>query len=444
MGDIPREDGQAYPSALRANVTLGLLFVAYIFSFLDRQILSLMVGPVRASLQISDFQMSLLQGFAFSIFFVVAGVLIGGLADRHRRTWIIAAGILLWSLMTMASGFANSFVILLIARMGLGVGEAALAPAGFSLLADSFRPKHLVRATSIFTLGSLLGGGLAFFFGGALIDYLSQTPRPLQIGDLEPWQMAFICAGLPGLLLVPALMLLPEPARRGPLVGSRQSFADTVGYLWTRRRDFGPFYVCSGLLAIANYGGLTWFPTHMMRNFAMGPLEAGALLGTVQLIGSIIGALGGGALTEILQRRGMADAHLRTIAVSSLGIALGLCAPLMPNVPATLVLWSLAIICLSAYFGSVVAALQLLTPNNLRASNSAMLLVVVSLSGLAIGTALIGAVADLVFPGQVGGIGRALAVVAVPAALISAIVAIRALPVFARSIAGASMASESQ
>src|SRR5690606_27933664 len=108
-GDILREEAAAYPSALRANVTLGLLFVAYIFSFLDRQILALMVGPVRASLHISDFQMSLLQGFAFSVFFVVAGVMIGRLADRYRRTWIIAGGILLWSLMTVASGFAGSF-----------------------------------------------------------------------------------------------------------------------------------------------------------------------------------------------------------------------------------------------------------------------------------------------------------------------------------------------
>lgn len=437
-----QKDMAAYPSPLRANVTLGLLFIAYIFSFLDRQILSLMVGPVRASLNISDFQISLLQGFAFSVFFVIAGVIIGRWADRYRRTWIIAGGILLWCLMTAASGFANSFLILLIARVGLGVGEAALAPAGYSLLADSFRPMHLVRATSIFSLGSLLGGGIAFFVGGALIGYLSQTPRPLQIGTLEPWQMAFICVSLPGLLLVPALLLLPEPVRRGAFVGSNKSFLETLAYLWANRRSYGPFYVCSGLLGIANYGGMTWFPTHMIRNFSMGPLEAGALLGTIQLVGSVIGTLAGAALTEFLQRRGCADAHLRTIVVASLGIALGLCAPLMSGIPATLILWSFAVICLSAYFGSVVAALQLLTPNNLRASNSAMLLTVTSLCGLAIGTALIGAVADLAFPNQPAGIGRSLAIVAIPAALVSAVMAIRALPHFAQAVGDSAASGE--
>lgn len=434
--DWPKDDeATPYPSPLRANLTLALLFVAYIFSFLDRQILSLMVGPIRASLGISDFQMSLLQGVAFALFFVFAGVVIGRLADRHRRTWIIAGGILLWSLMTIASGFANSFLFLFVARMGLGVGEAALAPAGFSLLTDSYRPQHLVRATSIFSLGSLLGGGLAFFVGGALLAFLSQTPRPIQIGTLEPWQMAFILAALPGLLLVPALLLLPEPVRRGPIIGTRKSLGETLRYLWARRLDYRPFYLCSALLGIANYGGLSWFPTHMIRAFGMGPLEAGTILGTIQLAGSVAGAASGAALTEYYQRRGHADAHLRTVVAASAGIALGLCAPLMPTVGATLVLWTIAIICLSGYFGSVVAALQLLTPNDLRASNSALLLMVVSLCGLAVGAALIGAVADLVFPGQPAGIGRSLAAVGIPAALLSMTIALRSLRHFARTVA---------
>jgi MFS family permease len=426
--------GVQYPIAFRANLTLGLLFVAYIFSFLDRQILSLMVGPVRASLHITDFQMSLLQGIAFSLFFVMAGVIIGRMADRYRRTWIIAAGIFLWCLMTAASGFAPSFLLLFIARTGLGVGEAALAPAGFSLLSDSFRPDRLVRATSIFSLGSLLGGGMAYFIGGALIEWLSQTPRPFQIFDLEPWQMAFICASIPGLLVVPALLMLPEPPRLGLTDEPKQTLREALAYLWLRRHIYTPFFACSALLGISNYGGLAWFPTYIMRNFTMGPLEAGSILGIIQLTGSIAGAVIGAGMTEYFQACGRSDAHLLTVFVMSVGIAAGLCACFMPNVPTTLILWTLAIVCLSAYFGSIMAALQLMTPNSIRASTSAILLMISSLCGLGLGTALIGAVADLFFADRPYGIGYALAIIAIPSALLSAAVARRFAPNFAEVV----------
>ncbi len=427
--DPPPPDGEglSYPSPFRANLTLALLFVAYIFSFLDRQILSLMVDPVRRSLDITDFQMSLLQGFAFSIFFVIAGVVIGRLADRYRRTWIIAGGILLWSLMTAASGFAGSFMVLFIARIGLGVGEAALAPAGFSLLSDSFRPSRQVWATSIFSLGSLVGGGLAFFVGGALIEYLSQTPRPFQILDLEPWQMAFICASLPGLLLVPALFMLPEPDRLGSVSGTSQSLRQTVRYLWSRKNEYAPFFACAVLLGIPNYGGLAWFPTHMIRAFNMGPLEAGSTLGAMLLAGSILGALSGAALTDFLRRRGYRNPHLRTIATMSVGIAIGLGASFMSTVGATLALWAIALFCMSAYFGIVMAALQTMTPNEMRASTTAILIMVMSLCGMGLGVALIGAVSDIFFADVPAGIGRSLAIVAIPAALLSAAVAIRGM-----------------
>ncbi|MDB5713972.1 MAG: hypothetical protein JWO15_1369 [Sphingomonadales bacterium] len=422
-----------YPSTIHANLTLALLFLAYIFSFLDRQILALMVGPVRASLHITDFQMSLLQGFSFSLFFVAAGLAIGRMADRYRRTWIIAAGIFLWCLMTAASGFATSFLLLFIARMGLGVGEAALAPAGFSLLADSFKPNRLVRATSIFSLGSLLGGGFAYFIGGAMIEWLSQTPRPLNILNLEPWQMAFVCASIPGLLIVPAVLMLPEPPRLGLLDEPRQTLSEALAYLWARRGIYMPLFACSALLGIANYGGLAWFPTHLMRTFAMGPLEAGSILGLIQVTGSIVGTLVGAGLTEYFQSHGRRDAHLLTVTIMSLGIAAGLCACFMPDIAGTLILWSIAVVCLSAYFGSIIAALQLVTPNSMRASTSAILLMISSLCGLGLGTALIGAVADVFFADRSYGIGYALAIVAIPAALLSAAVARRYRSNFAQA-----------
>ncbi|MDB5714007.1 MAG: transporter [Sphingomonadales bacterium] len=424
---------EAFPSARRANLTLALLLIAYIFSFLDRQILSLMVAPIRATLGINDFQVSLLQGLAFALFFVTAGLVLGRLADRFRRTWIIAAGIFLWSMMTIACGFASSFSMLFLARVGLGVGEAALAPAGFSLLADSFPPGRLVRATSIFSAGALLGGGLAFFVGGALIDYLGQMPPPLIIGNLQPWQIAFVVVAIPSLLLVPILLLIPEPARGGG-TQAPVKLADLITYFWNRRADFAPFYLCTGLLSILNYGGLSWFPTHLIRTFDLSPGRTGVLLGAIQLVGSLIGAVGGAALTEYFQRRGRKDAHLRTVVVVALAAAVGFTAPFMPTLETTLIVWSFAIVTLGAYFGSIIAALQLMTPNNMRGANSALVLMFSTLIGLAVGTSLIGGLADIAFAGRPSGIGYSLACLGIPLALVTAVVAARGLPNFARVV----------
>ncbi|WP_404478627.1 MFS transporter [Novosphingobium sp. BL-52-GroH] len=424
------KDPEAFPSRARANLLLAVLLMAYICSYLDRQILAMMVGPVRNALHISDFQISLLQGFAFALFFAFAGLPLGWLADRLRRTWIIAAGMLLWSLMTIACGFASSFTMLFAARMGLGIGEAALAPAGFSLLADSFNERKLVRATGIFVMGGLLGGGIAFFVGGYLINFLSSNPPPLAIGELEPWQLAFIVVSIPSLLLVPILLLLPEPPRRGERVAAKSIF-QTLNYLWYRRRDYAPFYLTVMLLGVANYGALAWFPTHLIRQFGLNVAQVGAWLGAIQLIGSIAGTLAGAALTGYFIRKGRSDAHLRTIMVISCIVVVGMTAPLMPSWQAAVVMWFVAMFGFSGHFGSNVAAMQMMTPNELRGSNSALLLMLLTIGGLAGGTALVGGVGDLFFAGNPGGIGRALSIVGGGAAVLSVLVAWRGCAHFA-------------
>lgn len=424
--------GAPFPSSLRANVLLVLLVFTYIASFLDRQILSLMVGPIRASLKISDFQISLLQGFSFALFFCFAGVPLGWLADRLRRGWIIAGGLLLWSIMTMACGFANGFLPLFVARVGVGVGEAALLPAGFSLLSDAFPPRRLVRAISIFSLGSLLGAGMAFFVGGTLIDYLSRTPHPLEFAGRQPWQLSFILVALPGLLLVPLLAFSHEPARRGLSSVTASNVAHTVAYIWGRRRDYAPFYACATLLAVANYGGMAWFPTHMIRKFALSPMHAGMILGALQLGGSIVGTMGGTLLTEHFLRRGRDDAHLRTVGLVSAVIAVAFAAPLLSSVEGALALWAVAVAALAAYYGSLASAMQVMTPNEMRATNSALVLLVQTLGGLGLGTALIGGLSDVAFPGNPAGIGRSMALIGMTAAVASAGVAARGLPHFAQ------------
>ena len=161
-------------SAVRAWTVVVLLLLAYAVSLIDRQVLSLLVQPIKASLDISDTQISLLHGLAFAIFYTMFGILIGRAVDKYNRRNIIVAGITLWCLATIACGLASSFAGLFIARMFVGVGEATLSPAAFSMIADYFPPERRARAMSVFSTGVFVGSGLALILGGAAIEATGQ------------------------------------------------------------------------------------------------------------------------------------------------------------------------------------------------------------------------------------------------------------------------------
>ena len=422
------EKSAPWPTKGQALFALVILMIGYIVSFIDRQILSLMVGPIKADLDVSDFEMSLLQGFAFALFFCLLGIPFGRLADRYSRKHIIAFGVFLWSIMTIMCGLANSYTLLFVARMGVGVGEAALAPAGYSLLADMYRKERLVRAMSVFTLGGMIGGGLAFLVGGQVIDYATQAGAvPFGLDDLRPWQFTFIAVGVPGILVALLFLLVHEPVRRGVTTekADQPSFGQAFAYLWSRRADYAPVYFAAMFMAVLSYGGLTWFPTHLMRTYGLTPGETGLILGTIHIISPIFGATLATLLTERFMARGHADAPFRTIAIVAPLAGLFFMAPLASTLETTVGMWCLAVLFSNAYYGVTVATLQTLTPNNLRATNSAMLTLVVSIGGLAVGAALIGGIADGLFLGDPRGIGKAMALVCGVSALIATTVALR-------------------
>lgn len=409
-----------WPTRGQALFALAILMIGYIVSFVDRQILSLMVQPIKADLGVTDFQMSLLQGFAFALFFCVLGIPFGRMADRYSRKHIIGGGVLLWSLMTVACGLADSYEMLFIARMGVGVGEAALAPAGYSLLADTYRKERLVRAMSVFTLGGTVGGGLAFLVGGQVIDYAATAgATPFGLDGLKPWQFTFIAVGLPGIVVAALFMLVHEPVRRGNPSAVRQSFTQAFAYLWGRRGDYAPLYLAATFMAVLSYGGLTWFPTHLIRSFGLTPGDTGLILGTVHILGPICGVTLATVLTERFMARGHHDAPMRTIAIVAPLAGLFFMAPLAPTLEITIAMWFLATVFVTGYYGVTVATLQTLTPNNLRATNSAVLTLVVSMGGLAVGAALIGAAADNLFANDPRGIGKAVSLVCGISALLA-------------------------
>ena len=213
MSENNTQQNPAYPNPAYAWYVVCILTIAYMFSFLDRQILALLVEPIRADLNISDTQMSLLQGLAFGIFYTLLGIPIGRLADRRSRRSIIAIGISIWCVMTAACGLAKNFGQLFLARVGIGIGEATLNPSAYSLISDYFPREKRARPMSFYNMGVSLGAGTAMVLGGQIISWVFSQPQPVLplVGTLFHWQVVFIMVGLPGLLIAFLMVTVREP-----------------------------------------------------------------------------------------------------------------------------------------------------------------------------------------------------------------------------------------
>lgn len=398
------DKGLAYPTARQAGFTLAITLVAYILSFVDRQIMTLMVGPIRKDLAITDFQMGLLHGLAFALFYCFLGIPIGRLADLKSRKHIIAIGIAVWSVMTAVCGLARSYTTLFLARMGVGVGEATLSPATYSLLSDSFPPERLTRAMAIYTMGITLGTGLAYIVGGSVVALVSQAGEqvlPL-VGTVRPWQLAFFIVGLPGLVIAATVLLIREPVRRGLASageGAKQELplGTVLRYLRQRWSRYLPIYLLNACFAIVGYGAFSWYPTMLMRNYGLSPGSVGLHFGLIVLIAGTLGTFCGALLTERLARR-YTDAHLRAVMLIAVAAVIpAAIAPQMGSYALSLLLVTPAMFLLNSYFSVSVTALQLVTPNQMRAVNSSLLLLTSNIIGLGFGTPLIGYLTDHVF-----------------------------------------------
>jgi MFS family permease len=388
-------------SPTHAWYALSVLLLAYILSFVDRNVMAVLIGPIRADFQISDFQYSLLHGFAFSMFYIVLGLPIARLADRGRRTLIITIGVFFWSLMTMLCGLARNFLWLFIARMGVGVGEAALSPPAYSLLSDYFSADKLPRALAIYTLGITIGGGLAYMIGGTVYDYFEAkgvVSLPV-LGELRSWQLTFIAVGLPGFLVVGLLCFLREPARRGQVSGTESpSVADILARLRQHRRVYGSLILGVSLLSVLGYGTMAWYVEFLVRSFGLARGEAGSSFGLIFIVAGSLGTLAGGWSAGPLARRGYPDANMRIVMIVAwLWLVPAVAGPLMPSAGLALLAAIPIVFFLNSYFAVCIAALQLISPNRMRAQVSALLLFMTNLFGLALGPSAVAAFTDFVF-----------------------------------------------
>jgi MFS family permease len=423
-----------YPSLAVGIITTLVLVLGYIVSLVDRQIMSLLLTPIKADFGAGDFEMGLLVGFAFAIFYSIFGLPLGMIADRVSRKRLIAGGMILWSAATMACGFAGGFASLFLFRMLVGIGEATYTPAAYSMLADTFPPRRLVRATAVLSLGGSLGSGLALIIGGSVIAFFSTaTDVPFGLKAFAPWQATFIVVGIPGLLVAAMVLLIREPLRRHADDADSRAAAQSFRFLAQRWRDYVPIYIVGAGMATTTYCGYSWFPTHLIRSFGLSPAEAGWLVGSIQVVGSIIGSVVMVVLTELLLKRGHSDAHLRSVMITSAGALMTMMGLFLPSLTATAVVWLISSILQHSYYGCLMAALQITTPNRARGANAAVYLLITTVIGLAGGTALVGAFGEYVFAGSPRGIGIGIAIVGGAGALVAATTAYLALPRYRRN-----------
>lgn len=411
----------------RGVLLVLLLFFAYMLSFLDRQLIALMVDPIKRDLGLDDLQFSLLHGLGFGVFFALAGLPIAIAADRLNRTRIIAAGVAGWSAATCLCGLAQSFAALFLCRIGVGVGEATLAPAAYSLLADTFDRRRLPIAMAVFSTGSTLGSGFALLVGGKLLAVLTHL-EGLGTGwsaSFKPWQMAFVVAGIPGFALAALiLLLLREPLRSGAMAQTHWRLH--IGAAFAHMRGHLRMYVgltsCITLTTALSSGFLMWFPALLMRTHGLDVGQAGWHFGVRFAVFATAGVLAGGWCVSWLQARIGQRAYCWFIAaaIATAGPAYAL-AGAAASATAALAWVSLAIFAVQSLAGVAVAALQVITPPGIRAQVSAVFLLCVNLLGYGLGAPLVAAVNTLAFSGN-NMLGSALALAAMllaPLALIA-------------------------
>ncbi len=397
-----KHSAATWPKPAVAWFGVGVLVLAFIFSIADRIIISLLVDPIKADLDLTDTEMGFMMGIAFAIFYALMGLPIGRLADKYSRRLIIGTGIFLWSIMTAVCGLAQTFWQLFLARVGVGVGEATLSPAAYSMIGDYFPKDKLGRALGVYQSGAFFGVGLAFIFGGLAIQFAKGADEivlPL-LGTLKPWQLAFMIVGLPGVLVAAMMFLVKEPARQGITSAAENeiSLGQTFRFAFRRWRVFIAHYTGFALLALPMTTLATWIPAYFGRVFGMAPPETGLKLGLIVLICSPIGVIGGGWFSDILFRRGYQDAPLRVaIMAAVLMVPVSLIATRMPDPVLALALMCPFAFGASISMGLAPAALQLVTPNRLRAQIGAAWMLFLNLITASIGPWAVGWISDAYF-----------------------------------------------
>jgi MFS family permease len=413
----------SYPNTAYAWYVVAVLFAATLLSQLDRQLPALLVRPLKQEFGISDTAFSLLQGYGFAIFYTLAGLPLGRFVDRGNRRNLIILGLLFWSAATGLFAFAQNYTHLLLARVGVGIGEAVLAPAAYSLIADYIEPRRRGRALAAYYVSLAIGSGASLLLGGWLLGVIPRHGLHIAgLGELSSWRAAFLIAALPGAPLALVLLFsLREPARRegtnAPTKSTTPSVRDFVRYLGRHGATFARVLTYPALLAIIGYGALAWAPALFDRRFAIPPAKSGIVIGTVVAAAGGIGTLLSGFLSDYWSSRPVSAARLRVAFVGVLLLpAPAVLWPLVGTPGLAYVLLFLTIFSLSIAQSAAPALIQSVVPNRMRGQAIASYLLLAGLMGIGLGPTLVALLTDFVFKDN-SALRYSLAVSAAPTAL---------------------------
>lgn len=415
---------------------VGVLVLANISSWIDRQILNLLVPAIRSDLGVSMTEMGYLIGLPFALFFAIAGFPIARLADRGNRRNIVAIGIASWSIMTALCGLAGSYTRLMLARIGVGVGEASLQAPGTSLIADYFPRERFGTAMGVYSMAVFIGAGLAYMLGGWVVGIAAEQATwsiPL-VGDLRAWQVVFLFVGLPGLVVALLMLTVREPERGTP-VGKSLPYSSLFAYMRANARTFSCVLVGYGLSSAVNIGIAAWLATFFIQKLGWTPTRAGVVMGSLTMTIGALGAVAGGRLSDEFARRGQTDGPLRVGIIASAGMLVFASAyPFAPTPALTIVL--LAVVNFFAAFpwGAANAAAALIVPAAMRAQGVAIFVFVLTLISAGLGPVGVGAITDYVFRDEAA-LGYALATVNAIGMTSALVLFAFGMPAFRRTIA---------
>lgn len=394
----------AWRSEVYAWLVVALLALSFALAMLDRMLLVLMVEPIKADLGLSDTQVSLLHGLAFTLFYVVFSLPLGRMADRLNRRALVVGSVAGWSLATAAGAGAGSFVQLFAARLAVGVGEAGLSPAANSIIADYFPRSRVARPIAYYSLGGTGGAGVSLLLGGAMIQGLQDHP-PSFLGDLPAWKAAFLAAGALGLVFAIALLIIREPPRLG---ADQDKVAEErpplLPFLRARAGFLSAHMVGCALVGAIVLAMHAWLPTVLVRRFSLGAGEVGRTYGLVVMLASIAGVLLAGQLVQMMKNRGVrASAQLIGFLAAVLAAPAAIIAALAPSPLICVILAGWALFLMSMPLALAPVALQLVAPNALRGQAYAIYVLVLSALGYVGAPTAVALLTDHVFGvGQVG------------------------------------------
>lgn len=382
---------------------LCILTLSFTVSFIDRQVLTLLIDPIKSDLNISDTQVSLLIGFAFSLFYVSMAIPIARQVDKGNRVNIIAIGVFFWSIMTGLCGFAKSYWQLFIARIGVGVGEATLTPAVYSLIPDYFPKEKLGTAVGFYMLGMSFGTGFALVLGGAILSYVSaigDITIPI-IGTLRPWQVTFVIVGFPGILL--ALLIkwtVREPKRRNIFENNSAAMPEVsiIPFLKANFKTISCITIAYSFGGMVFYGFLTWIPEHLRRTFDWDISNAGYVFGILLATLGSVGAVLGGKLHDYVYSKGYKDAPIRcALIVFSMLLPIMVITPLMASSNLSIIMLGVFSFTMFLQQAMSPVAIQMIAPNHVRAQVVAIFFFVSTFFSIGIGPSIVAIFTDYVF-----------------------------------------------